>query len=410
MNHTFRRYNYFAAALCTFFVANMAGQSLYPVHPALRAEAFIANNQTDSALLVLSQLIDSKQNTEKWLLQRGNLLLKTNRVNEAIDDFRRIEKTRPGMASYALALAYARLYDTSNTLYFLEKNLNSTFRVSKNIIESEKAFNFIRNTPPWKKLWEKEWYSRYDYFEGEMRYLFDAADWTGVINMMADAGNDTRRLSATCFYMTAIAYRQLQNYAAAINYLAKAIDKSKKEAKYHAALGECYLQMKNFSRALDSYNRAIEVNPGDVSLYCGRSRALLGLKKYDQAYENAIPLAQLFPNNREVIEVLVLSAFQSNHYLTALTYINPLLGQSPRDTAFLYLRAKCYARTGMPKQALNDYDTLIKYYPQHPLYLLERGNIYYQLNDKSKACTDWYRAAQLGNIQADRLHWENCSK
>lgn len=381
-----------------------------PLHSALKAQAFWVNQQTDSALTVLSQLIEGKHNTEKWLILRSQIYFKNGQIEEAINDLLQVEKKRPGMASYLLAKAYALSHDTANTLFYLEKNLNSAYKVTKNVIMQEKSFYFLHKTDYWKKLWEKEWYNRYEYYEGEMRYQYEANNWTGVIYMMAEMGKDVRRLSAHAFYMTAMAYLKLENYAAALNYFSLALSKSKKESLYYAARGDCYLQMKNYAKALDDYTRAIELSPEIPAYYLQQIQALMGLKKSNTAFEIALSIKQLFPIDKDVTYTFAQTAFQSNRYLDALASVNQLLATSPDDSAYLHLRALCYTKTAMITQALKDYDKLLQKYPRQPVYWFERGWLYFQINEKQKACNDWQQSARLGNPKASQLLWENCGQ
>jgi len=400
-----------AIGLCLLLILTHSPVSAqYPLHPALKAQAFWVNQQTDSALAILSQLIEGKHNTEKWLMIRSQIYFKNGQTSEAINDLQQAEKKRPGIATYMLAKTYALKRDTAKTLLYLEKNLNSAYKVTKNVIMQEKSFYFLYKTDQWKKLWEKEWYNRYEYYEGEMRYQYEAGNWTAVINMMADMGKDARRLSAHAFYMTAMAYLKLENYAAALNYFSLALSKSKKESLYYAARGDCYLQMKNYAKALDDYTQAIGLSPEIPAYYLQYIRALMGVKKSDAAYETALAMSQLFPADNEVLYVFAEVAYQNKLYLQALTYINQLINPSPDDSAYLHLRALCYTKTAMITQALKDYDKLLQKYPRQPIYWFERGWLYFQINEKQKACNDWQQSARLGSPKASQLLWENCGR
>ncbi|HPO65274.1 MAG TPA: tetratricopeptide repeat protein [Bacteroidales bacterium] len=380
------------------------------IHPALKAQAYLANQQTDSALMIISQLIEDKREVEKWLIWRSEIYLTQGKISDAINDLLQVEKKRPGMASFLLAKSYALLRDTNHTIFFLEKNLSSSFKVPRNIIMQEKAFHLLQNTKQWKKLWEKDWYNKYEYFEGEMRYLFEAKNWNGVINAMTDIGSDSKRLSAHAFYMTGVAYLQLENYGAALTYFNIAISRAKKQASYYAARGDYYLQLKNFSKALDDYTHAIQYSPESLEYYVKYIEALMGLKKSDTAYDLAQSLCQIFPTNNEILFIHARTAYQSKRYLQSLTSINKLLETTPEDSAYLHLRARCYVQTAMLGQALKDYDRLIQKYPKHSLYLLERGKIYLLTNDKQRYCSDWKKSAALGNTEASQLLWEYCSQ
>ncbi|MCX7985735.1 MAG: tetratricopeptide repeat protein [Bacteroidales bacterium] len=382
----------------------------FEIHPGLKVKAYLADNKVDSAIFLLNQLIEAKQNSEKWLMYRGEYFLKIGLYNEAIKDFVQVEKKRPSMASFQLAKAYAMLRDSINTMFYLEKNLKSSYKVNKNKIWKDKSFDYIKNTYSWKKLWEKEWYTRFEYYEGEMRYLYESGNWTEVINMMADIGKDSKKLSAQAFYMVAMSYMQLENYSAAITNFSKAILKSKKEASYYASRGDCYMRMKNYSKALDDFSTAINYGPEELSYYLQHTQALLNLGKYDLAYHEVLTLTQLFPENIQSLYILSQAAYLSKRYLHALEVGNKLLNQSPEDTSYLHLRAKTYKKTGMFSQSLKDYNLLLKNHPLQTEYLVERGLLYFQLNEKRQACLDWKKSSELGNVRASQLLWENCTK
>jgi tetratricopeptide (TPR) repeat protein len=387
----------------------MESLSAQEIHPALRAQAFLYENNCDSAINIYSTLIEKNIEKDKWLIQRGICYLQNKDYQKAIQDFSSVEKIKPGKASFYLAKTYSYLKDTAKTLYYIEKNLNSSFKKSKSNFFNEPSFYFLQQSKGWKKLWEKEWYSKYDYQEGEIRYLFSSKNWMGIINYVIEQNIDKSKYSPELNYMLGIAYNRLYNNQAAIMYLSNAIARAKKEAPFYSARGDCYMETKNYNNALMDYSSAIEFDPSNYIYYLKRIKANLCLKKYEQAYQEAKIIADLFQNCVEAKFLLAQSAYLDGKYLSSLENINKLLLINSTDTSYLHLRALDYNKTGLYSQALQDYNKLLSIDSLNTTYYFERGMLYYQHNDIKNACFDWKKSLRYGNPHASEFLWNYCN-
>lgn len=83
---------------------------------------------------------------------------------------------------------------------------------------------------------------------------------------------------------------------------------------------------------------------------------------------------------------------------------------NPDDGVAYYNRANCKAELGDPGAAISDLDEAIRVEPKNASYYKMRGNLYYQLQQKDKACFDWRKAVELGDAKARYQIDQYCRK
>jgi tetratricopeptide (TPR) repeat protein len=133
-------------------------------------------------------------------------------------------------------------------------------------------------------------------------------------------------------------------------------------------IGRQAMDAKRWNEALNAYNKAIELNPNDASAYNNRGLAYDNLDKNDLAiadYEKAIEL-------------------------------NPKYGDAFNN------RGKTFGKLGDYKQAILNYDRAIELNPKNADAYYNRGNAYSRLGDYTYANQDLKKAANLGNILAQK--------
>ena len=84
----------------------------------------------------------------------------------------------------------------------------------------------------------------------------------------------------------------------------------------------------------------------------------------------------------------------------ALLDYNKVIHLSKEDAMAYYNRANCRAELGDPGAGISDLDEAIRIEPKNASYYKQRGNFYYQIEQKDKACFDWRRAVEFGDAKA----------
>ncbi len=381
------------------------------IHPALIASAYEQKSMLDSAIFYYTVLMNKNTDKDKWLIERARLYINIKNFQEAMNDLLYVEKIKPGAASYFLAKLYALQKDTLKTIAFLSKNLNSSYKVNKGEIFSEPAFQYLYQTAIWKELWAKEWYSKSDYQEGEIRYLFKIGQYLEVINTVVDIEQQKNKLTHRMKYWQGMAYAQMQNLDAAITCLTQAIEMNKKQVDYFYNRALCYIQKKQYKKAINDLTTAIALNPGNKDYYYNRALAFSHNNQLDEALNDINILVQLFPEEELYQFLLGRIAFDMEKYILAISCFNRLIEKNPSHSDYLFYRARCYTRTNMTLQAIRDYTNLIENFSNSPSlaqFYYERGNLYYNTDNKKNACIDWRQAEILGHVSASQKVWENC--
>jgi tetratricopeptide (TPR) repeat protein len=77
-----------------------------------------------------------------------------------------------------------------------------------------------------------------------------------------------------------------------------------------------------------------------------------------------------------------------------------VLAFNPDDAQAYYNRATCKSELDDFGAGVSDMDEAIRVDSKNAAYYKQRGNFYYQLKNKEKACFDWRRAVEFGDTKA----------
>src|SRR5690606_32156287 len=89
---------------------------------------------------------------------------------------------------------------------------------------------------------------------------------------------------------------------------------------------------------------------------------------------------------------------------------NQVLMANPGDAVAYYNRANCRAGLDDHGAGISDLDEAIKLEPKNASYYKQRGNFYYQIQQRDKACFDWRKAVELGDAKARFQLDQYCKK
>jgi tetratricopeptide (TPR) repeat protein len=94
----------------------------------------------------------------------------------------------------------------------------------------------------------------------------------------------------------------------------------------------------------------------------------------------------------------------------AILDYNKVIMLNPDDGLAYYNRATCKAGINDYGAGVSDMDDAIRVDPKNAMYYKQRGNFYYQMQNKEKACFDWRRAVEFGDAKARFQIEEYCNK
>ena len=79
---------------------------------------------------------------------------------------------------------------------------------------------------------------------------------------------------------------------------------------------------------------------------------------------------------------------------------NKVIQLDGNDALAYYNRATCKAELDDYGAGVSDMDEAIRLDAKNASFYKQRGNFYYQLKEKEKACFDWRRAVEFGDEKA----------
>jgi tetratricopeptide (TPR) repeat protein len=206
----------------------------------------------------------------------------------------------------------------------------------------------------------------------------DAGDY---VRALADAEQVVKNArSASAYVLRGIVHLHLRNYQAAIEDYSEALKIDPQLALAWGERGRIWFLLDSFSRALEDYSQAIELSP-DASYYLGCGAARYCLREYSYAIGSLTHAARLSPK-------MALAYFYRGHARYALNdmaiaqddfrqaaAIDPMLSQ-PISAGYQegYLaRGLARTRIGQSRDAIADFNTVLRINPNHALAYQERG-------------------------------------
>lgn len=182
-------------------------------------------------------------------------------------------------------------------------------------------------------------------------------------------------------------------------------------------LGDSKRKNKDYEGAIIEYTNAIKSNPAISDLYNKRGMAKDSKMDFQGAiddYTNALDVAKSFRQERNRRDDYYFNRGSARYlisdYANAVIDFTESLRAGSDDYYTFFLRARCKEELTDYQGAIDDYTKSIDEYWKNPDSYLHRGMIYYKLNQKDKACSDWSKAGELGAATAYDKIKEFCNK
>ena len=184
-------------------------------------------------------------------------------------------------------------------------------------------------------------------------------------------------------------------------------------------LGDSKRKNKDYEGAIIEYTNAIKSNPKIANLYNKRGLAKDSKGEIQGAiddYTIALDVADSFSQSYNYRADYYYNRGTSRCVISDFANAIKDLTESIRassddyDEFKFYFRARCKEALTDYQGAIDDYTKSIDEYGKNPDSYFHRGEIYYKLNQKDKACSDWSKAGELGEAKAYDKIKEFCNK
>lgn len=390
----------------SFITAYIYGQTT--VDYIIKARACIEAGNALKANDLLTKALDSGPDSRLYS-ERGGARIISGDLSGAESDFNAANNLSPNSGEYGLAVIYSLRGLASTSVYHLERNLNSQFRLSEKQILLDKAFRRIENTPEWRQFWKKDWYSREELSLSEIEYYIS----TGKID---EAKSILNRIKSDFPESKEIAYgKALVALAAGKNTDAGKIADDLTRAnpdseKYLRLLAKIQEETSNPSGASSTLTRLIEKGVADAQLYLQRAGCYRKTGEFAKALADVEKYLGFYPENMEAISLSGKLEAASGDNLKAIEFFSKNIKLHPDDAQCYIDRANSYFIAKSWKWAADDYGMSLDLNPDNADAWLNKGISLLNSGFTETACHDFRRSLSLGNKKATEYISRNCIK
>ncbi|MCK4662251.1 MAG: tetratricopeptide repeat protein [Bacteroidales bacterium] len=363
----------------------------------------------ENAITYYSKAIKNNPNNHLYFIEKGECYYLLNNYNKAINDFHEANKIKPDIADYYIAKCYAKLKNNDTTIIYLEKHLESKYKLYKSQIRLDKDFIEISKTKQWENLWKKDWYNKYENLLADAQYLIKKNKLNDALDIVNDI-IDRRTKWHKAYIIRAQIYVYEKNYKLAIEDYNTAIKYRKRNDNYYLYRAKAFYNLGKYKKALSDYSTALKLNQYNLNYYLQKSETEYFLKKYESSLSDINIYITYFNTDDKAISLCGKIHFEMGNYLKALEYFNKAIELNPSEIEYLISRADTYLATKTYKYAEQDYSMILDISPFLGKVYYNRGIARQNLNNTKGACRDWEKARMYKYLDADKYLMKHCVK
>jgi tetratricopeptide (TPR) repeat protein len=231
---------------------------------------------------------------------------------------------------------------------------------------------------------------------GEAR--FDLKDMPGALLAFTKAIHMDSS-SVKVFMARAYVRDQMSDYTGALRDMNKCISLAPTDKRLHFYRGLTEFDMGRWAASVADFNTYLNAFPEDnPSAYGYKGRAEYQLKQYAQAKRDFTGVLMLDSTatfayayaDRALCEVCL------GDTTAGMRDLNRSLELDPSSTDFHYFRGQVFGNLGDYQRAVEDFDFILKSFPDNLSVLLSRAQAKEELDDKVGACADYHSALKYG--------------
>ena len=216
-----------------------------------------------------------------------------------------------------------------------------------------------------------------------------------------------------CYYKRGVVYAQEGYYTDAIQdlyYTSLLRIAQKDEVLEHTffLLGECYKGLNQSEKALENYTNTLLLNPKNLEALEAHFYCFLGLKKHPEALSD-IKRYQKLSKDKSKVQFLYGTYYAALHQTVKANkaYTKAILLKPTAGNYYLE-RGKLLSDASNFEDAILNFSEVIDLDQNDDEAFLQRGIAYHKVNNILAGCSDFLRAANLGNDEARVLLEAHC--
>jgi tetratricopeptide (TPR) repeat protein len=166
-------------------------------------------------------------------------------------------------------------------------------------------------------------------------------------------------------------------------------------SKFFLIRGNLMEAVSRTSEALADFDKSISLNPKNVEAFVNRGAVYYKLHSYPLAKEDFVSAIKLNPSQPEALNNLGLIATNNKEWKDAIFYFDRILNLNPADPLALNNKGYVLIQTGALNEAKKLIDRTLDAQPNNG-YALRNLGLYYQAsNEPEKALTEMNKAIEL---------------
>jgi len=387
------------------------------------AMTYLKNKEIEKAKKIAEEWLAAKPNNVTAMILRGNIALKANNKEDAIEYFNKVVSLSPknivALFNLAVIASDKEQYKKSNNYleqlfavdleYFFAYRLaiSNSLKLNSQQQLEEKLLSYIKKSP--NAIWPKVIIARRLTLKGEYQHAINILetldDYKVLPNFylltLSNALLMSKNSKKLALMFEQWQYAQPENDAAYLSY----IDILNKQENYKLALDVAQKALSNNKLqkhfqllALESYyllatnqvelaskkiNHLVEIDPDHGFLLRVRGQLSLAQSNYPAAIDYFSRSLQL--NKKVDTNLYLMTAYKENGQINkAINLLEAELKLTPNNPRYTRLLAELYA-TNSPKNAINSYQKLLKKNPNDVVALNNIAWVYIEQNDFDQA-------------------------
>ena len=160
-----------------------------------------------------------------------------------------------------------------------------------------------------------------------------------------------------------------------------------------------------FEELVNSYSHSQDTL---VEMYLLKVELLFENGFDNEAIKDLHFINELYPNDTKVLNKIIHIMYLNGEYDLVIDKVSDLIDLEPDNHDLIVYRARVYSRINNYVASEKDYSRVIELQPSLSEYYFSRGLIRLKLKKRKEACSDFNKAASMGNIDAQYALNDEC--
>lgn len=237
---------------------------------------------------------------------------------------------------------------------------------------------------------------------------YENGNFEDCISMLSNVELENHEDSLAYFKLQGLCLFELNQFEEALVMLEKIDTEVGADPDFWIVLGRIYDTIGSIEKAQLSYSKAIDIDTENSTVFNSRGLVYARLGDFSLAildFERAI---NLDPSNSKAYNNLGLVYEHTQDYDSAIICYTKSIELDRTEHVVFYNRGVSFMYLDYFNEAIKDFSQAISIKNDVGLYYHNRAMAYYLFGEKSKACSDWESASELGEKEATNFITKYC--